>query len=388
MTESINSRLSSYFASQDCDYLSEIGLIAKSLPPVGDLTRLSIIVPVACDEKIEDVLSSIKFLIEDQTLAKENYEIIVNINCPTNDEDKKIKCRNLVYNIEGLKSKLKGGVPIGYFVREYEDISLGKIRKEMADAILLRVLDRNDDTDHGLVSVDADIKGMDRRFVQSHALNLEQSECSHGILDWDEKYFKVLPELHVGIRFMQYVQAYHRNKKNYIPAPGGNFGFRTSTYLKVGGYSNDKSFSDRIIGRKMASLDHDYHHFKFSPGAKLKVSSRRAIQAVLNRLAPIEQWENQSFEKDGAVRILSDDELNRQIQDFRQKNDIKKSVLNVLSRTIELYTKWGLTQCDKGILKALSMLKVDFAVESGTIELISIDKLMKDLEIYKSRQYA
>ncbi len=384
MHSSVGNKLSSYLNLQDAGYLSEIDAISKQIPPLDGRHIVSVMLPVSSEESPSGLLSTIRLLALNQTLDPSKYEIVANINYQHANSFDEQKAKLLAENLENFKEGQKNKIPsIAYFVRKYANLSIGRVRKEIADVILYRILQNDTHYDHGLISVDADTQGLGERFMESHVTNLGESPCSHGILDWDAQYFKDLPELQVGLRFMQYVQAYHRNKRNYIPTPGANFGFRSSVYAEVGGYSLDRSFIDRIIGRKMVALGTKYDNFKFSPGAKLKVNSRRAIITVLNGLSPIEQWENDSFAKDSRVRSLSESELKVRVTNFRLENDLESSILRVLLRTIELYKKWGLSECDRGITKALSLLGVRYETAEDKIKITSIDKLIEALSELK-----
>jgi len=375
-----------YVQHLDRDYLVKLADTGNSMGAIGPDLETSVMIPVSSEERPEDVVSTIRFLTLDQTLAKERYELVLNINHQTDNSSGEASCLKIRDAITAFQSEHQDRLPeIKSFVSPYSKVSIGEVRKELADVILERILRRGNGTDYNLLSVDADVKGGSKNFLRGHVDNLNIADCSHGILDWDDRYFPSLPELHVGTRFMQYAQAYHRNRCNYIPTPGGNFGFKASVYSRVNGYTHDKSFIDRIIGRKMVALGNNYSNFAFSPRARIRVDSRRAINAVLQGLAPIEQWDGKSFEKELGVRLQNQDQLRAAIDNFRGGHEIKGSVERVIYRTIAKYREWGLPIDDVGVIKALNFLGIEFEVRSDGLRIVSMNKLLDGLERFSGK---
>lgn len=386
--------IDAYLKKLDPEYRSRIEKLAGQTEKMEKECKISICIPVAGHQEGKQIYESLKNYTY-QTAKREEFELSLFVNHPEKDKEGNILNATEVLNeIERFKKdhpeiKLR----VMYEVLPNEEARIGKIRKMLADATLIRQHERGEATsDLIMVSNDADNKGIDPRYIQTFLDKFGNNPEIDGLLgqlDWDPESYQKYPAIHIGTRLFQYLSIIGRRRSNSMVSSGANSAFRSSMFAGIGGYiDNLEGGEDISIGRAIiAARGGNKKRFGFAgAGTRLFTSSRRAIDAFNSGLAPVEQWKKGFSAFDNEIRNLTMEGGGKiDYKDEKTLEKIKKSLEYVINRTLNVWE--GDEKLGKDApyyKKALGWLGIKYVLDSkGDIKITDMTFLIRGLKKYQ-----
>lgn len=387
-----------YIKNQDEKYLKYLESMAQDMGPMNPNCRLSICIPVAGHQEGENIYNTLKNF-SNQTANKENYELVLFVNRPEKDaKGNAVKPDKTLEEILRFKRENPDmNIRISERILPVRDARIGHIRKVMNDAVLLRQLQRGENSPELImVSNDADNQGVAPEYIENFISKFDshkEIDSMVGQLDWDPKSYIRNPLIHIGTRLFQYDGAQSRTKGWHFNSSGANFAFRSSIYAAVGGYSSnmkggeDTDFGAKISSAREGAIDKKPIAYAGIRTSRIYTSSRRAEMVMKNHgLSPIEQWDKGFSAFDDEVRKVNWENSGKQI-DYKNEGEVKKLISaleTVINRTIQRTSQWGGSASSPVTQKSLGRLGIKFEV-SGThsIKITDATKLIKGLEQYQ-----
>ncbi|PIP68863.1 hypothetical protein CO033_00585 [Candidatus Nomurabacteria bacterium CG_4_9_14_0_2_um_filter_32_10] len=385
-----------YLEKQNPEYLERIKNLANQTDKMGKDCKVSICIPVAGHQEGKNIYESLQNYTY-QTAKPEEYELVLFVNHPEKDQKE-----NLLNADETLKEieRFKKDYPnintkIIYQALENKDAKIGKIRKLLTDATLVRQHERGENApDLIIISNDADNKGISPDYVQSFINNFEKNPKVDGFLgqlDWDPESYQKYPAIHIGTRLFQFLNAIGRARTGSMTSSGANSAFRSSIYAGIGGYLENTGGEDVAIRQAiMAARDNDKNRWGFGgTGTRLFTSSRRSIDALKSGLAPIEQWNKGFSVFDDEIRkstMKNKTEIN--YDDKKTQEELKKSLEDIINKTLDVYEAGEKQVGGKGnpsfYKKALNLLGIKYNLNrKGDVVILNMDPIIKNLKTYQ-----
>ena len=387
--------IGAYFDKMDKKYLERIEKFALSLGNMEKECKVSVCIPVAGHQEGKQIYESLKNY-SFQTAKNKNYEISLFVNHPKTDKEGNIlNAEETLSEIERFKQENPNiKIKVMYEVLPDEDVNIGKIRKMLSDAILLRQHARGvKASDLIMISNNADNKGIDPRYIESFINQFEKNpevDAMLGQLDWDPESYQRYPSIHMGTRLFQYLSTLGRRNGGGIASSGANTAYRSSIYAAIGGYMDNVSGGEDVaIGRAIVNArGGDKKRLTFAGvTTRLFTSSRRSIDAMKSGLSPVEQWDKGFSAFDDEVRnmiIEEGQEVDYDNEEIKEK--LKKSLEYVFNRTLDVWGKGEeLGKNSHFYKKALLLLGVKYKLDKEkNIVITDMDSLVKGLKTYQT----
>lgn len=384
-----------YLGRQESRYLQQAQALAYSVEPMKPSCELSIAIPIAGHQEeanIERTLSS--YL--NQTADPETFELVLFVNQPaTDNEGRAVAPDGTMARILDFKKKHPElNIRVMHAVLPLEEAKIGRLRKLLTDANLVRMSARGGSKDTIIVSNDADTKGVAPEYVKNFVDKLDKESSTDalmGQLDWDPEAYIRNPLVHIGTRLFQYINI--SNRWNGAASSGSNFAFRASTYAAVGGYDLNSSIGEDVdLGRRIRAAranakSHTPIAYAGARVSRLYTSARRAEHAVKEGTSPVEQWNNGFSAFDDEVRKTRWEDTGT-LPDYDSPVFVAQLVTQleiVINRTITAMGGWqGNKEFDKNIRRSLSWLGLKF-VQAGpnSLRITDASRLIEGLKNYQ-----
>ncbi len=385
--------IETYLKKLDPVYYERVKDLAEQTSKMEAGCKMSIGIPVAGHQEGKQIYESLKNYTY-QTTKRENFELVLFVNHPETDRDgKKLDAKETLDEIKRFKQdhpeiKLR----VMYQTLPNEEAKIGKIRKLLADATLIRQHERGENaSDLIMLSNDADNKGIDPRYVQTFINKFEGDLKVDGLLgqlDWDPESYQKYPAIHIGTRLFQYLNVIGRRRSNRMSSSGANSAFRSSMYAGIGGYmENLPGGEDIAIGQAIiAARANNLSSFGFAgTGTRLFTSSRRSIDALHSGLSPVEQWNKGFSAFDDEIRKLT---MTEETIDYGDKETLKKlqaSIEYIVNRTLDVWEEGeNLGKGSPYYRKALGWMGIKYSLDKkGNIVITDMKSLVKGLKKYQ-----
>lgn len=386
--------IKSYLEKESEEYKDKIAELARQAGPMDKKCKASICIPVAGHQEGKNIYESLENYTR-QTANPEEYELVLFVNHPEKDATgKEIKPDETLEEIKRFQKNYSDiRVRVMYSALPLEDAKMGKIRKMLTDATILRDYRRGDSTlpELILISNDADNKGMSPRYVETFIKKFEahpEIDGFQGQLDWDPESYLQYPAVHVGTRLFQYLGIIGRARSGGMVSSGANSAFRSGVYAGIGGYIDTLGDGEDIAIREaIVSARGGGETFGYAAGGtRLFTSSRRAINALKLGLAPAEQWDKGFSAFDDDIRRLSLEggkKIDYGNEDAREK--LKMSLERIIDRTLDVYERGEKLGKDSSYYKkAIGLLGIKYALGTdGRVIISDMDKLLDGLKFYQ-----
>ena len=386
--------IDAYLSKLDSKYRDRIQKLADQTVKMEKECKLSICIPVAGHQEGGQIYESLQNYTY-QLAKKENFEITLFVNHPEKDQNgKTLNATETLNEIERFKKDYPEiRLRVMYEALPNEEAKIGKIRKLLADATLLRQHDRGENApDLIMLSNDADNKGVDTRYVQTFLDKFEnnpQADAMLGQLDWDPESYQKYPAIHIGTRLFQYLSVIGRRRSGGMVSSGANSAYRSSIYAGIGGYMDDlQGGEDVAVGRAIiAARGGDKSSLTFAGvGTRLFTSSRRAIDALNSGLSPVEQWNKGFSAFDDEIRKLTmkeGGEINYEDKETIKK--LKESFEYVINRTLNEWERGEkLGKNAPYYKKALGWIGIKYTLDNkGDVVITDMASLIEGLKKYK-----
>lgn len=369
-----------YFAKQDQGYVEELGKIISLAPPFDEQTEVVVTVPAYLEGKnLEKTIRNYA-----KMKGRGMFEIVIFENHPKGKERD---------NTQEVVKKMRREFPDMKIVHLYKEFDekpeIGRVRKYLVDAIMLRKQKAGMKKSVAIVSNDADLENIS----ENYALDIGRAFQNNPKLDalaakWDypPETFRQLPLLHASQRLWHYFDIALRY--NYLKSPeliGRNSAFRSGAYVGVGGYNEHaKVAEDLEIGWLIKDARaYDASRITYLNRAWLVSNPRRAVVKLLSGTPLTQQYGD--FHVNENVRKTSLDEL------LKEKRDLTETELQrEVQALYDFYFKmtkakggWLPTEYfTKSFERAMRFLGVEYEMKGERVMIKSTDKLRKGLEKY------
>ncbi len=383
-----------YLEKQDKEYRERIEKLAQSTEKMGKDCKISICIPVAGHQEGNNIYESLKNYTY-QTAKPEDFEIVLYVNHPENDKDgNPLNADETMAAIEKFKTDYPDmNVRVMYEALPNDEAKIGRIRKILSDATLVRQHERGKDApDLIMVSNDADNKGIDPRYIQTFIDKFEENpevDALLGQLDWDPESYQKYPGVHIGTRLFQYLSVIGRHRTNSMVSSGANSAYRSSMFAGIGGYiDNLQGGEDISIGQAIISARGDNKKALGFAGTttRLFTSSRRAIDAFKSGLAPVEQWDKGFSAFDDEIRKLTMEDGDAiDYDDLETQEKLKKTFEYIINRTLDSWEAGEKIGKDSPYYrKAIGWLGIKYKLDSkGDMVITKMRPLLDGLKRYQ-----
>ncbi len=387
-----------YIGKWNSDYRQEIEKFVREVGPMNEKCRVSVCIPVAGHQEGNSIYKTLENYLN-QTIEKGNFEIVLFVNHPENDVNgNKIRPDNTLEEIERFKKDYPGlNVVTMYKSLPLEEVKIGYIRKLLNDTVLMRHHQRGKSVeDLIIISNNADNKGVAPEYIKNFVNKFDENsniDSYLGQVDWDPEVYIKNPLAHVGTRLFQYINIQNRSKGRHIESSGCNFALRSSVYAAVGGYDGEATLGEDNelgaaikYGRKNARV-HKGVEYAGARVSRIYSSARRIEYSLKNGLSPIEQWDNGFSAFDDEVRKVKWNLKGKAIdyEDVDQVKSLINELENIINRTINRMSSWGLVSDSLVFKKSLGWLGIKYEmVGDKRIKIINADRLIRDLKVYQS----
>lgn len=389
--------ISDYLKKLDGGYYKKIEKLANQTEKMEKECKISICIPVAGHQEGKNIYESLKNYTY-QTAKKENFELVLFVNHPKKDKKGNIlDAKETLGEIKRFKKdhpeiKLR----VMYEILPNEEAKIGKIRKLLSDATLIRQNKRGKDApDLIMVSNDADNKGIDPKYIQTFLDKFENNPKIDGLLgqlDWDPESYQKYPAIHIGTRLFQYLSVIGRVRSKGMVSSGANSAYRSSIYAGIGGYMDSLSGGEDVaVGRAIiAARNNDKSRFAFAGnGTRLFTSSRRSINVWLKyQLSPVEQWNKGFSVFDDEVRKLTmKDGKKIDYEDKQTLKEIKNQLEYVINRTLNIWEESEKLGKDSPYYKkAIGWLGIKYNLDNkGNVVITDMASLFEGLKKYQKQ---
>jgi hypothetical protein len=289
-----------YISRWSDDYTSYIRQLAQQLPPMDPRCETVIAIPVAAHEEGQHLTDTLRAF-GDQTERAERFEIVLFLNYPA-------KCsvdqRERVENLDRMIDEYRADHPQQRIVcmRGALDTpqvtKMGFIRSFVADAILLRSLDRECVRDFILWPCDADTRAVTKRYVENQRLRFGQSpntDAFVGTLRWSPERCLENPLVFVNHRLTELIWQLARLEAGSGLPGGPVHAIRATVFALVGGYrEDDKTAEDLYLESAVKKFRKGALQFlaleDAGPLSRLYSSTRRGEVALHSRQPCMNQW--------------------------------------------------------------------------------------------------
>lgn len=383
-----------YFDKQESRYVSELQELANQITESpSDNLRAIVCIPVAGHQEEGSIYNTL-FNYTYQDAPKDQYEILLFVNNPVTDKNgKPLSSDKTLAEIARFKTD-HPDIPVRVVHKTFplNQVNIGNIRKYGTDIALLRNNQRGPDApDIVLISNDADLKGIAPTYISNFIQRFDKDPEVDGMLgqlDWDPEAYTKYPLLHVGTRLFQYLTVIGRHKSGRMPSSGANFAFKGSIYAAIGGYIPDAAGGEDIaVGWGIIEGRQNPNRIKFGGArvSRLYTSARRAIHALQEGIAPINQWEKGFSAFDDEIRkIQSGTGTDINYDDKTQIAQLKVGLEQVINQTLDSYEAGEkLGKNSPFYRQALRYLGIQYQVKNGQVVITNMDPLIRGLKTYK-----
>ena len=203
--------INGYFSRLEKEYMSMVDVLSRQAGPMNPECMLTVCIPVAGHQEGKNIYKTLENYLN-QTADKAVFEIVLFVNQPDVDtEGSPIVADETFAEIERFMKDNPGiHIAVMQSVIPREKVQIGYIRKLLNDAVLKRNIGRTkkENSDHIMVSNDADNKGMSYEYIQNFINKFKSAPSTDafmGQLDWDPVSYVRNPLVHIGTRLFQYV---------------------------------------------------------------------------------------------------------------------------------------------------------------------------------------
>jgi hypothetical protein len=266
------------------EYIDEIdGYIAankETLKKMDSDIKLTVCIPVAGASESENIYDTLSLYAQQDLDAQKATMIFLNVNWLERlegDPDQMAKIQKTLAEIERARLDFPDLNIISFqkvwseeFVASREGRIYGEVIKVLYDVAALSVEEairegRRKDTDEAiLITNDADVKGMSRRYLQNYikaSSDNPETDVFTGAIRWGSDVYREYPGYGVSSVFysvanMMYERGTERRKLGQVSTTGPNAGFRLSAYAAVGGCEDAPDMgagADAVLGQRVAS---------------------------------------------------------------------------------------------------------------------------------------
>ncbi len=336
-------RIQKYLDSQDKAYLAELKKYMGAMGPMKEKCRVAVTIPARFEEKN---LGNLLDQYSKQTdaagneISKDLFEINIIVNRKEGE-----KADRSVEIIEEWKKNHPGyNVNVMDVVFPKEKANVGMCRKYITDLTLMRSLARpKSDGPLYLESEDADLFAIDKRTVSKLINDFDAKpyvDVLRGIQDRQPEVMQKNDLLFFDRRLWDIMEVFMRKEAyrpenmkgssfvwNRVISGGWNTAYTAEAYAQIGGYVSDVIGEDMKIGQKISLLrGHEGKNGEIiantstaeTSGLRSNSSPRRFIDAMVRKISPYDDFENQSLKE------KSLDELMEGIKEFAKISEGQK----------------------------------------------------------------
>ncbi len=386
--------ITSYLAHQTPEHTKRIEALAGQIKePMAAGVRTVVAIPVAGHQEGKNIYETLENFTT-QTADPSTFEIVLFVNHPMTDEKgKPVTPDATIREITRFKKNHpKLAVRVMYSPLPIEQAKIGLVRKLLNDAVILRQAQRGASAPELIiVSNDADNKGVSQHYIQNFVDMLDKHPEKDGYLgnlDWDPAALVKYPELYIGTRLFQYLNAINRKLHGKTISSGGNFAFRSSIYAAVGGYHDDSELGEDIaFGTAISNARGTNKTIAYTNRSLLFTSARRSIEALRHGHSPLEQWDKIRFSafdelrREGSVRL--DKPVNFASIPYRA--ELKKRIELMINKILNNYISWEKIGKDAPkYKKVLAALGIQYKLDSkGEVEITDMGLLIQKLKEFQ-----
>jgi len=287
----------------------ELERLAGQVEPMAETCQISVLMPVNGAQEGANIYNTLKWYsgqldADGNPLSPESYEIVLLVNKPTDME-----WDDTLSEIERFKADYPG-VTLRVVQKEYQrgSLTIGQIRKDLADLTLLRQSRRGSAEDVSLVSNDADCKGLGKTYLATivEQMKAQGVDGLSGRLEWDPATNLESPLYHMGVKIMQSLDLIDRHPRPgsgraaRYRYPGANFAFSAAAYAAIGGYDAGCTKAEDVVLGKSLKLARSGSTSRKGVGFYggdnvVYTDSRRGVQMFNEGYPPSMQWSKLSF---------------------------------------------------------------------------------------------
>ncbi|OGL71159.1 hypothetical protein A3C17_01470 [Candidatus Uhrbacteria bacterium RIFCSPHIGHO2_02_FULL_53_13] len=271
-----------------------------------------------------------------------------------------------------------------------QKVSIGKIRKDLVDAVLLRKQKAGLKHELIIASHDADLKGINNGYIDNLLDDFKNSNVDAvvGKIDYPKSAYEKFPLFHVSQRLLQYFTIAFR--RNFLHSPemvGANSALRAGTYAAIGGY-NERS----VLGEDL-ELGWMIKEARGYEASRIRYDNRLGIKTDPRR--PV-------------IKMLSGGKLIEQYGDFHQNEEVRRQKVSellesapkldllVLEKELEsIYHHYHSKIVSNGgwipdiyfvksFDRAMRFLGAKYEVRDGKFVMTDVTRLRKALDKYKT----
>ena len=388
-----------YMKKWSKEYSKKIAALEAQIPAMSSDTKLAICIPAAGHQEQKNIYEALKNYTY-QTTDKKEFEITVFVNNPQRDKQGRFMPKDAsaetLREIERFKHDFPDmQVNVMYMALEPKDANIGSIRKMLTDTVLKRHHARGKDVpDLIFASNDADNLGVSPEYVAEMLLSFEDpnKETILGNIDWDPEAYIHYPEVHVGTRLFQYLNAIGRKRSGRLVTSGANSAYRASMYAGIGGYipeisgAEDIAIGQAILAARGNKADTYKRVFGYANKAMIYTSARRAIDAWTKYRRPaLMQWNNEFTPFDD----LRTSELDRSkpinFDDLEVQKNLKANFEAIINQTFDEYESGETLGKDAtNYKKVLQALGIRYRLNSqGNVEITDFSRYIENMKQYQ-----
>jgi len=384
-----------YLEKMNPNYFERIKRLSEQTKKMEKECKVSINIPIAGHQESQNIYEALKNYAT-QTAKPETFELVLFVNHPETDgKGNKLKATDTLNEIEKFKKDYPNiRSRVIYEILSDKEANIGRIRKLMSDATLLRHHQRGKDApDLIMISNDADNKGIDPRYIDAFIEKFEKNEKVDGFLgqlDWDPESYQKFPDVHIGTRLFQYLNLIGRYHTHGMTSSGANSAYRSSIYAGIGGYlENVQGGEDVNIRKAIIAARGDNRSFDFAgTETRLFTSSRRAIVMLKQfGLVPLDQWRRGfSVQGDEEIRKLTmDDNGKINYEDKGTLEKLKIDLEYVINQSLNIYEEGERLGKDNPYYKkAISWLGIKYQLDNkGNMIITDMTSLVEGLKKYQ-----
>ncbi len=372
-----------YLDKQNQSYLKELTELLQGTKPMNNSVETVIAIPSYQEgSNLEKTLRNYAKL-----KNRDGFEIVVLENHPR-DKDRD--------NSAGVMEKIKKEYPdlqLTHLYKEYDHKPfIGEVRKNLADAVLLRKQQAGINKSIAIVSNDADMEDISENYANDIADTFKKNrrlDALAGQWDFPPESFKQYPLFHATQRLWHYFTIAFRY--NYLNSPelsGCNSAFRSGIYAAIGGYNEKSNLGEDLEMGWMIkeARGYDAGRLTYLNRAWLITNPRRTINKMLSGDRFIEQ--HKDFHVNEGVRKTSLEKILREKKDFSDE-DFGKEVQSIYSfydRMKKSKSGWiEDVYVDKSFDRAMRFLGVTYTTRNGEVVIGDMAKMKRGLENYQNK---
>lgn len=362
-----------YIKKQDKKYLEELSSMIKDAPSMKDSIEVSITVPAYQEGKnLEKTIRNYAKLNN-----RSKFELVILENHP-----KSKKRDDSMEIIERMKKEFPD-LNLVHLYKEFDEKPpIGKVRKYLVDAVLLRKQQAGITKSIALVSNDADLEDIKPNYATEIAKAFSKNPTLDAVgakWDYTKNGFEKMPVLHATQRLWHYYDIIFRQKHANSPELiGRNSAFRSGIYAGIGGYNDQAKLAEDLeIGWMIKTArNNDANSVQYLNSAGLVSNPRRAVVAMLSDKNLVDQYGDFHINED--VRNASLEDLLKDKIDFDPER-FKKEVQSIYDFHNKCSISKGGWIEDKVIedtfSRSLGLMGIKFEKTGDTIKVLSIGKL-------------